>query len=238
MRKYAERSAGFGSPDQRYKDLLRIVSSGAKKNLSNTERTMYQAAVDTVWDMYDDHLSINADPQRKEFNRCLAAVGMKSEIGYFIHTPGPFTAPPVVAALYKQAHKENEPDLAIVVIPKCSAALELEQAPAIIGQPIRAVGYPSAAKPVKGAAPYAPSFHAGKVTKVAPWLVSFDAPVSKGDSGGPLINANGRVLGVVARRAMPDVSTDRYAGALSVNAVKSFAPELFGAPPGKPKFSR
>jgi hypothetical protein len=234
MRMYAERSAGFANPDQRFKDLQRIVNFATKKNMTDTERTMYQATVDTIWDMYDDHLSLRADPERKEFNRCLAKIAMKASIGYFVHAPGSLAEPALVAELYKQAHHQNQPDLAILAINKTVPALDLDPAPPVVGQAIQAVGYPAVTAPAKGKpaqqVQYAPSFTTGKITRVQPMQIHFDATVSKGDSGGPLINKNGKVLGVVARRAMPDVSTDRYAGAISVLAVKTFAPELFGRP--------
>lgn len=231
MRLYAERSAGFANPDQRYKDLQRIVNFAVKKNVSDTERTMYQATVDTIWDMYDDHLSNRNDPSRKEFNRCLAKTGVRTAVGYFVHLPGPASQPPVVAQLYKQAHHQNEPDLAILSVNKAVPMLELESAPAQPGQTVQAVGYPAltASGKTQQRTTFAPSFNNGKVVRVQTMQIHFDATVSNGGSGGPLINQSGRVLGIVARRAMPEVSSDRHARAISVTAVKSFAPELFGA---------
>jgi hypothetical protein len=229
MRMYAERSAGFANPDQRFRDLQRIVNFATKKDISDAERTMYQATVDTIWDMYDDHLSLKADPDRKEFNRCLSKLAMKASIGYFVHAPGAVRQPPLVAQLYKQSHHQNEPDLAVLSISKNVPALDLDLLPAKVGQPIQAVGYPAATAPATKGQQYAPSFATGKVTRVQPMQIHFDANVSKGDSGGPLINESGKVLGIVSRRAMPDVGTD-YAGAISVLAVKTFAPELFGTP--------
>lgn len=229
MRMYAERSAGFANPDQRYQDLQRIVNFATKKNASDSERMMYQATVDTIWDTYDDKLSLRADPERKEFTRCLAKVGLQSAVGYFVHFPGNMTQPPVVAQLYKQARGKNDTDLAVLAVNKRLGGLEIEATQPKPGESIQAVGYPASSAPgaaVAGA--YTPSFATGKVTRVQNALIHFDANVSKGDSGGPLINASGRVLGVVARRATPD---ERYAGAISMLAVKAFAPELFGAPP-------
>jgi hypothetical protein len=226
---YAERSAGFASPETRYKDLLRIVNLGAKKDVSTAERSMYQATVDTIWDTYDEKLSLAKDPKRIEFNRCLAKTGFQGTVGFFIHPPGSSAQPPMVADLYKAAHHANEPDLAILAVKKPMQPLELDSSAPVSGQPIQAVGYPISAKPAGGSGPsYAPSFTNGKIVRVSPNLVHFDATVSKGDSGGPLLNQRGAVIGVVAKRAMPDVSPERYAGAISIKAVKGFAPELFG----------
>lgn len=230
MRLYAERSAGFASPDARYKDLMRIVNLCAKKEMSGAENSMYRATVDTIWDVYDAHLSLKADPTRAAFTKCLNKTGFQGSVGFFIHSPGAVTQPPMVADLYRGARKQSDPDLAILAVNKKLSALDLDAAAARQGQAIQAVGYPVAAKAAKGkTAQYAPSFSNGKITRVTPSLVHFDASVSKGDSGGPLLSQNGKVIGVVVRRAMPDISTERFAGAISVKAVKSFAPELFGA---------
>lgn len=234
MRLYADRSAGFNSPESRYKDLARIVNLCTKKDATNTEREMYAATVDTIWDTYDTHLSLKADPKRTAFNKYLAKTGLKGEIGYFVHAPGSLTQPPMVAELYRAAKLEREPDLAILAVKKVMPALELEPATPVEGEQVQTAGYPIAAKSGKaGVMPYSPSFSNGKIVRITPSLVHFDASVSKGDSGGPLLNKHGKVLGVVARRAMPDISTDRYAGAISVKAVKGFAPELFGKPAQK-----
>lgn len=228
MRLYAERSAGFINPDQRYKDLLRIVNSCMKKDRSSAEKTVYDATVDTIWDTYDDHLSLKADPTRAEFKRCLAKTGFSGAVGYFVHKPGKVQQPPIVASLYKAARSEQEPDLAVLSVSKAGGALELDSGALAAGQPIEAVGYPLSAKNGKlSVASYTPSFTPGRITRVSRSLVRFDAGVSKGDSGGPLINHKGKVIGVVTRRAMPDVNTDRFAGAISVAAVKDFVPELF-----------
>ncbi len=229
LRLYADRSAGFSNADSRYKDLLRIVNLGTKKDLSSAERSMYQATVDTIWDTYDEHLSVKADPKRTEFNKHLARTGLEGSIGLFVHAPGTLTQPPIVAELYKQPKSSREPDLAILSVKKQVTTLELETTAPIVGQPIQAAGYPLSAKTSKiSASSYAPSFSRGRVTKISPALIHFDAGVSKGDSGGPLLSQKGTVLGVVSRRAMPDIGTDRFAGAISSEAVRTFAPELFG----------
>lgn len=226
MRLYAERSSGFASPDQRYQDLLRIVNLCTKKDLTATDRQLYAATVDTIWDTYDDHLSIRVDPSRKEFNKYVAKTGIQGSIGFFVHSPGSVKQPPMVAQLYREAQSDRDPDLAILSIRKCSTALDLEPALPKPGELVQSGGYPINAKPTKGgpAVPYEPSFITGKVVRVSGQIIHFDASVSKGDSGGPLLSTRGKVYGVVARRA---ISTDRYAGAISSLTVRSFAPELF-----------
>ncbi len=230
LRLYADRSAGFSNADLRYKDLLRIVNLGTKKDLSSAEKSMYQATVDTIWDTYDEHLSLKADPKRTEFNKHLLRTGLQGSIGLFVHAPGTSAQPPIVAELYKEPKSPSEPDLAILTVKQAVPTLVLETKAPIAGQPIQAAGYPVSAKATqKSADLYSPSFALGKITKISPTLIHFDAGVSKGDSGGPLLSQKGTVLGVVSRRAMPDIGTDRFAGAISSDAVRAFAPELFGS---------
>jgi S1-C subfamily serine protease len=58
-----------------------------------------------------------------------------------------------------------------------------------------------------------------------------DAAVGVGNSGGPVLNIRGKVVGVVARRGR-DVETNaemkKFAAAVTVRCVRQFAPELFG----------
>lgn len=76
-----------------------------------------------------------------------------------------------------------------------------------------------------------------EVSRVAPRLLQVDAPVSTGNSGGPVISQRGKVLGVIVRRASTQqklgseiIQTElpNFGGAITVQSVRAFAPELFG----------
>jgi hypothetical protein len=240
MRLHAERTAGLSSPEQRYKDLIHVVNLGLKKNLSGAEKAVYQNTVDSIWDTYDHHLAIKVDPRREQFKKYLTATAFEGEVGYFIHGPGSSQRPPIVGQLYRKAVSDMDPDLALIVARVQIPALELDPHPPAPGQVVQAIGYPAIKQSGVIVPPvYEPTFTTGKVKSTVASLVQFDAPVSNGDSGGPLINQQGRVVGVVVRRALNGIfapfkpkdksDVDDFAGAVSVASVRAFAPELFGA---------
>jgi S1-C subfamily serine protease len=236
----AERTAGFSPVEERYKQLLRVINLSTKKNLSGTERAMYQATADSIWDTYDKHLSLKTDPARTEFKKQLAAIAFEGSSGFFLHSVGPSSQPSFPAQLYRKARTDMDPDLAVLSAKQKLPALELEAIAPRIGDVVQAIGFPVIKQSgVAVPSSYEPAFTTGRVKEVLPQLIQFEAPVSKGDSGGPLINDRGRVVGVVVRRGLREstVGTSqpesgaaaKFASAVSVAAVKNFAPELFGA---------
>jgi S1-C subfamily serine protease len=251
----AERTAGFSSVPERYKQLQNVVNLATRKDLNGSDRSMYEAAVDAIWDTYDRHLSIKEDPTRKEFARHLKAVGFIDASGYFIHGAGSSAKEPLIAKMYKKSGPE--PDLALLY---CSTArlsgLVLQPTLPRRGDLVQAIGYPVIKQSgVATPADYEPAITIGRVKTVLPNLVQFEAPVSRGDSGGPLINEQGAVVGVVVRRALNTAfenesnkpsntpapqSPPSFAAAVSVPSVINFAPELFSVPksPSKAKPSR
>jgi S1-C subfamily serine protease len=237
----AERTAGFGPVEDRYKQILRVINLSTKKNLSGTERAMYQATADSVWDTYDKHLSLKADPNRAEFRKQLAAIAFEGSSGFFLHSTGPSSQPSFPAQLYRKARTDMEPDLAVLSAKPKLPSLELEPTAPRLGDVVQAIGFPVIKQSGVSVPPsYEPAFTTGRVKEVVPQLIQFEAPVSKGDSGGPLINDKGRVVGVVVRRGLRENTAAgnqseqsapaKFASAVSVAAVKAFAPELFGAP--------
>lgn len=238
MRLHAERTAGFSSVDDRYAQLVRVVNLSSQKHLTGSDRTMYESTVDSIWETYDNHLSTKADPRRTEFNRCLAAIGMQGFSGFFIHPPGSSKQATMIARVYREAAADMEPDLALLFVQgSVLPSLQLEHELPISGEIVQAVGYPvDKQEGVAVPATYEPAFTAGRVKHVVARLVQFEAPVSKGDSGGPLINSKGRVIGVVVRRALmgedleiqgKETTSTQFAAAVTVPAVMHFAPELF-----------
>ena len=97
-------------------------------------------------------------------------------------------------------------------------AVRLGQGPAV-GQDVLAIGFPLAS--------VSPSVTKGIVSMVftnadVEWI-QMDAPVNPGNSGGPLLDSRGRVIGIVTSRAVdPDtgISIEGIGFALSVTALK------------------
>lgn len=239
---YAKNSAGFADPAQRYKDIVNIINNGQKKDLNFAEKAIYQSTVDSIWDTYENHLSLRADPQRKEFKKYLELAGVNHETGYFLHAAGPVSQESIPASLFKVARSENEPDLAVLVSTnKNLVKLEFDPVPPTEGQEIQVIGYPLASDQIDfdSSAYYSPTFSTGRISRVAPKILQVDAPVSVGNSGGPVISQRGKVLGVVVRRASyqqklgnQTIQTElpNFAAAITINMVKAFAHELFQAP--------
>lgn len=226
MRLHAERTAAFTDPESRYKDLMRIVNLSARKDVSSVEKSIYQATVDSIWDTYDSQLSIKADPKRTLLAKYSKLAGFDGSAAYFIHPPGAAIKAPLEAVLYRAAETAKEPDLAILATKANIGGLELETVSPVDHEPVQAAGYPVDKRGAKPATVYNPTFSAGKITRMVPGMVQFDAPVRKGDSGGPLLNQRGKVIGVIVRRAS-ESGIDKFAGAISALAVREFVPELF-----------
>ncbi|HEY9715669.1 MAG TPA: serine protease, partial [Chroococcales cyanobacterium] len=231
MRLYAEQT-GEQDPEGRYKEVMQIINLCLKKNMSTSERTTYQSTADGIWNTYDTYLSMKADPARVLFNRYLKAAGVEDQIGYFLHAPGPATEAALPAVLYKVARAVDDPDIAIMTTTgSVPAELEFDPVPPSEGQEIQVIGYPRASEiiDVDTAKYYSPTFSTGRISRVAPRLIQVDAPITNGNSGGPVISLRGKVLGVVARRALSGgQELANFGGAVSAASVESFAPELFG----------
>lgn len=80
-------------------------------------------------------------------------------------------------------------DLAMLHVPAAAgrAALDTRAAPPAAGEPVLALGHPQQA---------AWSFTSGVVSAVRPGMVQHDAPINPGNSGGPLVDLDGRLLGI------------------------------------------
>jgi S1-C subfamily serine protease len=234
MRLYAEQSGG-GNAYQRYKQLLQIVNLANKgKDLAGDEKTLYQNTVDAIWDAYDRYLDIRADPGRVLFGKYAAEAGVQSELGYFLHAPGPVSQAALKAKIYKVAQHESDPDVAILeVADNHVPVLEFDTFTASEGQEIQVIGYPAASDQIDVDAGkyYAPTFSTGRISRVAPHILQVDAPITVGNSGGPVVSLRGKVLGVVAVRAVSTKFHSEltgFGGAVTIQSVQAFAPELFG----------
>ena len=79
--------------------------------------------------------------------------------------------------------------------------LTLRAEPAVVGEEAWAIGHPQgAAAPagfLTGLLRWVPS--AGVVSGVGPYAVQTTAPINPGNSGGPLVDSEGRIIGVVSR---------------------------------------
>lgn len=233
MRLYAEQNASGKDVETRYKELLQTVNLATKKDLSPAERGLYTTTVDAIWDGYENFLSKRADPGRMLFERYLNQVGIEKEIGYFLHAPGPVSQSPLEAKQYKIGHTESEPDLALLTVPSVHlTGIEIDTVPAAEGQEIQVIGYPTASDQIDADSNkyYAPTFNTGRISRVAPRVLQVDAPITTGNSGGPVVSQRGKVLGVVALRAISPRGGElpNFGGAVTIHSVRAFAPELFG----------
>lgn len=232
MRLHAEQTATTGDIEKRYRELLSIINLSNRKDLSVAERATYQSVADAIWDTYDVYLCLKADPSRIIFQKYLAQAGVEAELGYFLHAPGPVTQPPLQAQLYKVAQPDGEPDLAILSVAKTSIQpLEFDSAPPAEGQEIQVIGYPAASEQidVEASKYYSPTFNTGRISRVAPHMLQVDAPITTGNSGGPVVSQRGKVLGVVAVRALSERGGElpNFGGAITIQSIRSFAPQLF-----------
>jgi hypothetical protein len=239
MRLHAQQTAGFQDPESRFKELLTVVNLSQKKDMNLAEKITYQTTVDAIWDTYESLLSVKADPSRAQFTKYLAQAGVDVETGYFLHAAGPVSQQPLQAQLFKVAKSEREPDLAILWIANPSMPkLEIDTVEPTEGQEIQVIGYPLASDQIDfdSGSYYAPTFSTGRISRVAPHLLQVDAPVSIGNSGGPVVSQRGKVVGVIVRRASVQqklggtvINTElpNFGGAISIGSVKAFAPELF-----------
>ncbi len=231
LKLYAEQTSAGGNYERRYGNLLDTINLAIKKDLTVAERTLYQSTGDAVWDCYDTFLSVKADPTRAIFHKYLDSVGVQSQVSYFVHKPGPIKQPAIEASLYKIAKKDTDPDLAVLTINNYIPGMELETIPPSEGQEIQVIGYPTASDQIDldSAKYYSPTFSTGRVSRVDPRILHVDAPISNGNSGGPVIDQKGKVVGVVAVRAISSRGGElpNFAGAVTVASIKTFTKELF-----------
>lgn len=225
---------GDSSVEQKFKQLQDIIALASKKNLSTAELATYQNTADLIWNAYDTYLSKKADPGQQRLQKYIDKLNIEYEVGYFMHAAGPSSQAAIEAQLYKVAQSDNEPDLAILQVASKETnaiPLEFDTLPASEGQEIQVVGYPVASDQIDADSGqyYTPTFNTGRISRVAPRLIQVDAPITTGNSGGPVISLRGKVLGVVALRAMSKSGSElsNFGGAITVESVRNFAPELF-----------
>jgi S1-C subfamily serine protease len=239
MRLHANQTAGFQDPESRFRELLNIVNLSQKKDMNLAERITYQTTVDAIWDTYENLLSVKADPSRAQFTKLLAQSGVDVETGYFLHSAGPVSQQPLQSQLFKVAKLDSDPDLAILCSNHTTIPfLEFDQVEPTEGQEIQVIGYPLASDQIDfdSGSYYAPTFSTGRISRVAPRFLQVDAPVSIGNSGGPVVSQRGKVVGIIVRRASVQqklgtavIQTElpNFGGAITVGSVRAFAPELF-----------
>lgn len=240
MRLHAQQTAGFQDPENRFKELLNIINLSQKKDINFAEKTLYQATADGIWDTYESYLSTRVDPSRQQFQKYLALAGVEAENGFFLHQAGPVSQQAIQAQLFKVAKLESDPDLAMLAVNNTGLSkLDFDAVEPTEGQEIQVIGYPLASDQIDfdSGSYYAPTFSTGRISRVAPRLLQVDAPVSVGNSGGPVVSQRGKVVGVIVRRASMQqklggqvIQTElpNFGGAITITSVKTFAPELFG----------
>jgi S1-C subfamily serine protease len=233
LRLYAEQTSNNNNVDTRYHELLQIVNLAAKRDLNTAEKATYQTTADAIWDTYEMYLSGKADPARVVFQKYKTLAGVSADVGYFLHAPGPVTQPAIEAKTYKVAKLDSDPDLAILHIANSNISpLEFDTETPTEGEEIQVLGYPTASDQIDVDAGkyYAPTFNTGRISRVGLRILEVDAPITTGNSGGPVISLRGKVLGVVAVRAVSAHGSElpNFGGAITIQSVQTFAPELFG----------
>lgn len=233
MRLFAEQTCGAIGPEARVKQLEEIVNlstlGASGRRMNTSERAIYEHTVDAIWDCYMTYLAHDKD--KKLYERYLQKTGMVLEVGYFLHKAGPVTQKPLHATIFKMA-KADQADLALLSVPEPGIApMELDTLEPSEGQEIQVIGYPVASDQLDSDALqyYAPTFKSGRISRVAGRTIEIDAPITLGNSGGPVVNQRGKVVGVVSQRAVSanGKPLPSYGGAVVAGTVRSFAPELF-----------
>ncbi len=220
-----------------FEKILMIINLAAKKNATQSEKELYQNTVNSIWDCYDNFLSKEADPGQALFNKYRKFVPIVANTNYFLHAPGLAGQPAIEAKLYKKA-RDKESDLAVLVaiLPSMikngnDKCLQLDNKGPVVSEEIHVLGYPAIRNQKTMQEKYnSPTIISGKITKVVAHKFEFDAQITKGNSGGPVVDQEGKVLGVVTNRVLNKEGTllPNYGGAICIGDLKTFVPELFG----------
>lgn len=219
---------------QNFHQLLDIVNLANKKQRSALETKLYKDTIDGIWDCYDNKLSQSADPLRLLYNKYKKLTSIEAQSSYFLHATGPLTQPAIEAKVYK-ASESREPDLAILVavVPEeiRSHGVVMNAVPldlkVIENEEIQIAGYPVQDR-LSQKEEYRPTFSNGKVIKVGAHGFEFMAELSKGFSGGPVINEQGKAIGVVTQRLLTKQGTVSLNDgvAIKIEELVNFAPAL------------
>jgi hypothetical protein len=235
MRLFAEQTSHGRDVDGRYRELQTIVNWSQTKRMNTGEKAIYNQTVDAIWDCYETYISERVDPTRNTFRKYLGLVTVLSDVSYFIHPPGPVSQAPLKGKLYRMSNSTpGEPDLALLTVKGTNIApLDLEDLAPSEGQEVQVIGYPLESDQIDQDSfnYFTPTFSNGRISRVTPRTLQVDATVQVGNSGGPVVNIQGKVVGVMARRARDNETKEeikKFAAAVTVPAVREFAPELFG----------
>jgi hypothetical protein len=229
---YASKTAGKAGVATRLKNVLQAINLSLKKNLTAAEKKLYAEMVDAIWDCYDTNLSTQADPGRLLYNKYKKLNCVQAKVAYLVHSPGSIEQQAIETKIYKVSIDSN-PDIAILTetmpVKRPIKTLDLDLKIPSAGQQIQVVGYPYVGQPVNSESVkyYAPTFANGKITGVATNTFEFDAQISKGNSGGPVIGDKGKVLGVVTLKELVENKKPSYGVAIGARSIKMLAPELF-----------
>jgi S1-C subfamily serine protease len=94
-------------------------------------------------------------------------------------------------------------DLALIAVdlPEGVPALPLRDGDPVIGETVYALGHPFGTA-ASGKLTHLLQWSAarGMVSAVGPWLIQTDTAMNPGNSGGPLVDEEGRVVGIVSRK--------------------------------------
>jgi hypothetical protein len=222
------------SGNNTFQRLLGIINLGNKTDRTFAETKLYQDTVNQIWDCYDNKLSKRVDPNRRLFAKYKRLASVVSQAGYFLHIAGSYDQP-IEARVYKLSKSDN-PDLAIlsaVISNRTRNRLPIINGMAVDykimpNEEIHLLGYPVVDN-FEDKTIFHPTISAGKVTKINAHSIDFEADINKGDSGGPVINKNGKAIAVITNRVVSQQGfiLSSRGSAIKMEDVKQFAPELF-----------
>jgi V8-like Glu-specific endopeptidase len=228
-------------PEKDFIALLDIINLVNKKGKSTKEIQLYKNTVNAIWDCYDTNLSETVDPKGVQFKKYKNLAPITVQIGYFLHIAGTNRQEKMIkASAGYRASDFKDIDLAILLadipVNHIDKALPVEKE-VKTGEPIQIVGYPVLDNEKKL---YTPNFSTGKILNVRPKSFEFEAPISKGYSGGPVINEFGKVVGIVTQRSLTSTGkiSDKQGNAIRISELMNRTPELFNGPRRLPSIKR
>lgn len=124
---------------------------------------------------------------------CSHVIKTPSDKIFCHYTDGSFEA----NLLWMNPHYNRPYDIAVIEIPITIPDhyfLDISKTMPHIGQTIYSAGFPLISK--LGKDMFRPSLYEGRIVKFSPGMIISDASIQAGQSGGPLLDANGKLIGV------------------------------------------
>lgn len=220
---YAKNQLG---DEKKFAQVLKIVNLGDKKNRTLEESRLYEDTVNAIWQCYDSHLSEQADKSRVLYKQYKNLVPISGLDAYFLRGKL-LGANSLAAKLYKVCPAEDLEILVTDILP--GNARFIKSLPVNLhiytNEPVQISGFPVVNRDKENK----PIFCAAKIRKIDKKMFELEAEIAKGESGGPVINQEGEVVGIITRKSANQsgkVLPDRGV-AIKMTELKQCTPELF-----------